>query len=151
MSNLLKFILLVILFGVFAIIFFNKNPEMFYDIRAFLNQNEFSIITKNDIEISKVNVFWSSDFKAGQIIKNGKETDLTYKEYGPNKFTIVYEKDTLGKFIYFKTNNWHGHKHKLSISLMARFSKSVTRLTKDLQSDLKGILRSHTLYFQTLA
>ena len=92
------------------------NSSKFYELREYLNKNSISINTNNNLDINKVDVYWYSDFKNGQIIKNGKATNLVFKEYGPNKFVILYDKDTVKEFIYGKSNSWHGHKHLISLS-----------------------------------
>lgn len=102
--------------GILCIMYFKYNPNTFYELREHFNKNSIFIYTKNNLDINKVDVYWSSEINSGHIIKNGKETDLIFKEYGPNEIIVLYDKDTIKKFIYFKSNNWHGNKHLISLS-----------------------------------
>ncbi len=113
---LFKFFATIALIGILCIVFFNYNPNRFYELREFFNKNSISIYANNNLNKHKVDIYWYSDFKSGQVIKNGKITDLAYKEYGPNKFIVLYEKDTIKEFIHYKSNNWHGHQYLISLS-----------------------------------
>lgn len=106
----------VILIANIGLIYFNYNTIKLYELREYMNPNSIEINTSNNLNINRINIYWNSETKAGQIVKNGKETNLIFKEYGPNSFTVLYEKDTIKQFTYFKTNNWHGHKHIISLS-----------------------------------
>ncbi len=119
-SKVLKYsaitILITLLTGIAIIIYFSYNPNDYYELREYLNKNSMIIKTTKNIDIDKVDVYWFSDFKSGQVIKSGKTTNLVYKEYGSNRFVVLYKKDTVKKFVYGKSNNWHGHKHIISLS-----------------------------------
>ncbi len=106
----------IFLIGLICFIYFSYNPSRFYEMREYLNQNSIVINTDDNLDINKVNIYWVSETNDGQIIKNGQSTGLIFKEYGPNRFTILYERDTIKKFMYYKSNNWHGHKHLISLS-----------------------------------
>ena len=98
------------------IIYLCYYPEKFYEWRAYFNSNTIVLHTKNGIDKNSVNIYWKSDYNAGQIIKNGKSTPLLFKEHGVNNFIICYKKDTIKTFSYGKTNNWHGHEHIITLS-----------------------------------
>lgn len=106
----------VFLIGIISIVYFSYNSNKFYELREYLNPNSIKINATNNLDFNKVNIYWNSDFNSGQIIKNGKNTNLVFKEHGTNRFIVLYEKDTIKEFIYYKRNNWHGHKHSFSLS-----------------------------------
>ncbi len=106
----------IFLIGLISAIYFSYNSNHFYQLREYFNQNSIVINTDDNLDINRVNIYWVSETNDGQIIKNGRSTGLIFKEYGPNKFTILYERDTIKKFMYYKSNNWHGHKHLISLS-----------------------------------
>lgn len=104
------------LLGIGSLIYFSYNTNQFYELREYLNQNSIELITNDNLNSSNVTIHWQSEVSNGEVIKNGQLTDLIYKEYGINRFSILYKKDTIKKFMYFKSNNWHGHKHKIVLS-----------------------------------
>lgn len=106
----------IFLIGLICIIYFSYNPSRFYEMREYFNQNSITIKTDSNLDLNKINIHWISETNDGLLIKNGQPTNLIFKEYGPNRFTILYERDTIKKFMYFKGNNWHGHEHKFFLS-----------------------------------
>jgi hypothetical protein len=111
-------VLMVVLTGLGLFIYLIVSPTGFYDIREFLNQNSITIRTDNKLDKTKVDVFWTPEMgRTLKVVDNGEELDIIYKEYGPNLFTVIYNHDTVGTFSYFKTNNWHGHRHVIKLTL----------------------------------
>ncbi len=88
-----------------------------YEIRDYLNQNSIEINVSNELKIEKVDIIWTGEFRRPEkIVSKGKETGIIYKEYGKNTFVIIYDKDTVGAFRYFKGNNWYGHEHVIQLT-----------------------------------
>jgi hypothetical protein len=92
-------------------------PSGFYDIRELLNKNSVTIKTDLSLTPDKVNIYWTPEIGPSQkIVDRGQELPLVYKEYGPNKFTVTYDHDTVGEFSYWKMNKWHGHHHIIELT-----------------------------------
>ncbi len=111
-------ITLIIIFsvGIGSLIYCSYNTNRFYELREYLNQNSIELVTNDNLNSNEITIYWQSEVNNGEVIKNGQLTDLIYKEYGINRFSILYKKDTIKKFMYFKSNNWHGHKHIIVLS-----------------------------------
>lgn len=93
------------------------NSDTLYFFRDVLNPNKIIIKANEDINIDQVEVFWeSAAYESKKVFSKGKELKVKYKEYGDNNFYVLHKGDTIVKFYYFKTNNWHGHKHFISLN-----------------------------------
>jgi len=110
-------ILILFLILMVSFVFLLAYPSILYSLRDILNPNKIIVKTSSEINIDNINIIWHT---GGQnpinIYSNGKEAKITYKEYGDNYFIVTYNNDTLVTFGYFKTNNWHGHKHTILIN-----------------------------------
>ncbi|WP_053978599.1 hypothetical protein [Mangrovimonas xylaniphaga] len=116
--KVLAYILTIVLaLGLAVFIYYLISLKRFYDVRESLNKNSFDFVISDDLQKDKIDVYWSTDYKhLKKIISSGKQTGLKYKEYGKNTFIVTYDQDTVGRFGYFKFNNWHSHQHIVKLT-----------------------------------
>ena len=112
-------------------VLFFISPSSFYKIRAKLNLDSIEVRADKNLDVNKVDIYWTPEFgPSRKIVERGQELPLIYKEYGPNRFTVTYDQDTVGEFSYWKMNNWHGHYHLIELTQNSKgkieFSVQVT-------------------------
>jgi hypothetical protein len=92
-------------------------PRKPYVLREFFNPNKIIVNASDEINIKYIDIYWFAEHgKPMKVYSKGRELNVSYKEYGFNHFDILYKGDTLLSFYYFKTNNWHGHRHNITLT-----------------------------------
>ena len=122
MSNMKKYIIYTFSFTALSFLvtaaYYTYEIVQYRNERETLNPNKVSVINNTNLLLDNFKVTWNGQGREETIFENGQKTDISFKVYGKNTFSLYYDRDLISTHTQFKHNNWHGHHYTYIINML---------------------------------